>query len=71
MPAGAPVKDAPALDSRSAGISGSLADTGPGGSGKTRLAIEAAVELVPDQMPAYVLEVRRFARTENMFEYYL
>ena len=29
------------------------------------------VELVPDQMPAHVFEVRRFARSENQFEYYL
>jgi starch synthase (maltosyl-transferring) len=29
------------------------------------------VELVPDQMPAHIFDVRRFVRTENMFEYYL
>jgi starch synthase (maltosyl-transferring) len=29
------------------------------------------VELVPDQMPAHVFEVRRFARSENQFEYFL
>ncbi len=29
------------------------------------------VELVPDQAPAHVFEVRRFMRSENQFEYYL
>lgn len=29
------------------------------------------VELVPDEMPAHIFEVRRFARAENQFEYYL
>ncbi len=29
------------------------------------------VELVPDQMPAHIFEVRRFARSENQFEYFL
>jgi starch synthase (maltosyl-transferring) len=29
------------------------------------------VEITPDDMPAHVFEVRRFARTENQFEYYL
>jgi starch synthase (maltosyl-transferring) len=29
------------------------------------------VELVPSQMPAHVFEVRRFARSENQFEYFL
>jgi starch synthase (maltosyl-transferring) len=31
----------------------------------------AYVELDPGVMPAYVLELRRFARSENQFEYYL
>jgi starch synthase (maltosyl-transferring) len=29
------------------------------------------VELVPDQMPAHIFEVRKFARSENQFEYFL
>jgi starch synthase (maltosyl-transferring) len=29
------------------------------------------VELNPDQMPAHIFEVRRFARSENQFEYFL
>jgi starch synthase (maltosyl-transferring) len=29
------------------------------------------VELAPDEMPAHVFEVRRFARSENQFEYFL
>ncbi len=29
------------------------------------------VELAPDVSPAHVFEVRRFARSENQFEYYL
>ena len=29
------------------------------------------VELVPDEMPAHIFEVRRFARSENQFEYFL
>jgi starch synthase (maltosyl-transferring) len=29
------------------------------------------VELAPDQMPAHIFEVRRFARSENQFEYFL
>jgi starch synthase (maltosyl-transferring) len=29
------------------------------------------IELAPDQMPAHVFEVRRFARSENQFEYFL
>jgi starch synthase (maltosyl-transferring) len=29
------------------------------------------VELVPDEMPAHIFEVRRFARDENQFEYFL
>jgi starch synthase (maltosyl-transferring) len=29
------------------------------------------VELVPDAMPAHVFEIRRFARSENQFEYFL
>ncbi|MGE5186632.1 MAG: maltotransferase domain-containing protein [Acidobacteriota bacterium] len=29
------------------------------------------IELVPDQMPAHIFEVRRFARSENQFEYFL
>ncbi|HEY5921629.1 MAG TPA: alpha-1,4-glucan--maltose-1-phosphate maltosyltransferase [Kofleriaceae bacterium] len=29
------------------------------------------VELVPDEMPAHIFEVRRLARSENQFEYYL
>ena len=28
------------------------------------------VELVPDEMPAHIFEVRRFARSENQFEYF-
>ncbi len=31
----------------------------------------AYVELAPDVMPCHVLELRRFARTENQFEYFL
>lgn len=29
------------------------------------------VELVPDQAPAHIFEIRRFVRSENQFEYYL
>ena len=29
------------------------------------------VELAPDAMPAHIFEIRRFARSENQFEYYL
>ncbi len=29
------------------------------------------VELVPDEMPAHIFEVRRFARSENQFEYFI
>jgi starch synthase (maltosyl-transferring) len=29
------------------------------------------VELVPDQAPAHIFEVRRFVRSENHFEYFL
>jgi starch synthase (maltosyl-transferring) len=29
------------------------------------------IELVPDEMPAHIFEVRRFARSENQFEYFL
>jgi starch synthase (maltosyl-transferring) len=29
------------------------------------------VELVPDQSPAHIFEVRRFVRSENNFEYFL
>ncbi|HEY5947954.1 MAG TPA: alpha-1,4-glucan--maltose-1-phosphate maltosyltransferase [Kofleriaceae bacterium] len=29
------------------------------------------VEIVPDEMPAHIFEVRRFARSENQFEYFL
>jgi starch synthase (maltosyl-transferring) len=29
------------------------------------------VELVPDEMPAHIFEVRRLARSENQFEYFL
>jgi starch synthase (maltosyl-transferring) len=29
------------------------------------------IELVPEEMPAHIFEVRRFARSENQFEYYL
>jgi starch synthase (maltosyl-transferring) len=29
------------------------------------------VEIAPDQMPAHIFEVRRFARSENQFEYFL
>jgi starch synthase (maltosyl-transferring) len=29
------------------------------------------VEIVPAEMPAHVFEVRRFARSENQFEYFL
>ena len=29
------------------------------------------IELVPGEMPAHIFEVRRFARSENQFEYYL
>ena len=29
------------------------------------------IELAPQQMPAHVFEVRRFARSENQFEYFL
>jgi starch synthase (maltosyl-transferring) len=29
------------------------------------------VELVPDQIPAHIFEIKRFARSENQFEYFL
>jgi starch synthase (maltosyl-transferring) len=29
------------------------------------------VELAPDEMPAHIFEIRRFARSENQFEYFL
>jgi starch synthase (maltosyl-transferring) len=29
------------------------------------------VELAPDQIPAHIFEIRRFARSENQFEYFL
>ena len=31
----------------------------------------AFVTLAPDEMPAHILELRRFVRSENMFEYFL
>ncbi|HET7502070.1 MAG TPA: hypothetical protein VFK02_13730 [Kofleriaceae bacterium] len=31
----------------------------------------AFVELVPEQAPAHIFEVRRFVRSENQFEYFL